>query len=78
MRRIGHESLSILCSSSVDIETNNLTLSNIIDEITIPDVLFTERPVNVDKVEINFNLQLVSLWSRTEQIATDTDIVVKI
>lgn len=70
---------SILCSSSsVDFESNNLTLSNIIDEITIPDALFTERPANVDSVEINFNLQLVSLWSRTEQTAADSDIVVKI
>jgi hypothetical protein len=70
---------SILCSSSsVDIDTNNLTLSNIIDEITIPDVLFSERPANTDRVEINFNLQLVSLWSRFEQNSTDTDITAKI
>ena len=70
---------SILCSSSsVDIDTNNLTLSNIIDEITLPDVLFTERPANIDRVEINFNLQLVSLWSRVEKNTTDSDITAKI
>ncbi len=70
---------SILCSSSsVDIDTNNLTLSNIIDEITLPDALFSERPANTDRIEINFNLQLVSLWSRFEQSTTETDITARI
>ncbi len=53
---------ALLCSSSsIDSETNNLSVTNIIEEISIEE---KNLPQNYENIEIGVNFQLVSLIKR--------------
>ena len=66
---------AILCQgSSIDSQTNNLSLFNIIEEVTVP----AEHPaISEDAGEMpvplgSMNFQLVTLWTRSDQNNSET------
>jgi hypothetical protein len=73
---------SILCSgTSVDQDTNNLTLFNIIDQISIPEDKLVKMPGidGKDKPAAPVGFNLVTLWRKSEtKVAASAEVEVEL